>query len=168
MILIAIAPLVHLDVNDPYFPSDIGAQLQHTVPEDNFTTLKNLPTLTLDNLATINDDANCTVDDFGSCQLYLTSKDNVTTFPAWFNGVTPDSEGATNGAISCAVIVNDHGDDIVDAYYFFFYAFNQGLIVGDRYAGNHVGDWEVRTIVITHHQVRCAYTKLAHHDTFQQ
>lgn len=137
------APLVHLAVNEPYFPSDIGAQVQNTFPENNFTKLQNIPNLDLNNLATINSDGNCTVDDYSACLLFLTSKEDPSKDPDWLHGVLPDAEGATNGAISCAVIVNDHGDNIVDAYYFFFYAFNLGLLIGDRRADNHVGDWEV-------------------------
>ena len=109
----------------------------------NFTPVAEPPNTDLGNLASLNQAGNCSVDDFDACSLYLTSKSNVSSNPAWFFGPNIDSEGATNGAISCAVIVNDHGQGIVDAFYMYFYAFNLGLLIGDRVAGNHVGDWEV-------------------------
>ncbi|KAI2623760.1 hypothetical protein GGS21DRAFT_541340 [Xylaria nigripes] len=40
------------------------------------------------------------------------------------------------------LILVDKGSDVVDAFWFFFYAYNLGqTVLGTRY-GNHVGDWE--------------------------
>ncbi|KAL8667186.1 MAG: hypothetical protein Q9202_000758 [Teloschistes flavicans] len=128
-------PKVWLQSQDPYFPSDIGAQLAHTKPEVNFNVVNGAPNpLTLDNLASLNG--------LGGSNVYLTSVDDVTKSPAWLQGVRPDSNGKTNGARSCAVIVNDHGSGNVDAYYMYFYAFNQGNTVFGQEIGDHVGDWE--------------------------
>ncbi len=41
-------------------------------------------------------------------------------------GVKPDANGKTNGAISCAIIVTDHGNGLVDAFYMYFYGYNFG------------------------------------------
>lgn len=130
-----LAPKVWLQSQDPYYPSDIGAQLAHTKPKINFVEVAGAPNpLTLDNLASLNA--------LGGQSVYLTSVDDVTKNPAWLNGVKPDTSGKTNGATSCAVIVNDHGAGNVDAYYMYFYAFDVGNTVLGQEVGNHVGDWE--------------------------
>lgn len=129
------APIVYLYSGDPYRPSDIGAQLTNTQPELNFTPITNGPSpLTLDNLNDLND--------LGGDNVYLTSKTDVTTNPAYLYGVAPDASGKTNGAVSCAIVVNDHGSGNVDAFYFYFYAFNFGGVYVGLTIGDHVGDWE--------------------------
>ncbi|KAL8873615.1 MAG: hypothetical protein Q9174_000940 [Haloplaca sp. 1 TL-2023] len=129
------APKVWLQSQDPYFPSDIGAQLANTKPQVNFATVTAAPSpLTLNNLASLNA--------LGGANVYLTSVDDVTKNPAWLKGVKPDGNGKTNGATSCVVIVNDRGSGNVDAYYMYFYAFNQGNTVLGQEIGAHVGDWE--------------------------
>jgi hypothetical protein len=116
-------------------PSDIGAQLVHTRPEVNFAAVEGAPSpLTLDNLDSLNA--------LGGKNVFLTSLDDVTTNPAWLNGVKPDGAGKTNGAASTAVIVNDHGAGNIDAFYMYFYAYNGGPFVIDQEVGDHVGDWE--------------------------
>ncbi len=74
--------------------------------------------------------------------VYLTSKVDVTTEPKWLTGVVPDSTGRTNGAVSCAIIVNDHGAGLVDVFYMYFYAYNRGNVVFFHELGDHIGDWE--------------------------
>jgi hypothetical protein len=97
--------------------------------------------LTLSNLNKINAYSGCT--NFSVCPLYLTSKENVTANPTWLYGVLPDATThETVGAKSCAVIVYDHGDEVVDAFYMYFYAFNFGPTVLGQVLGSHVGDWE--------------------------
>lgn len=78
----------------------------------------------------------------GNTSVYLTSKVNIETNPAWLYGVAPDSTGETDGAVSCAIIVNDHGNGNVDAFYMYFYAFNYGGEYFGFIIGDHVGDWE--------------------------
>ena len=106
------APLVYLYSGDPYRPADIGSQLTNIQPEVNFTLLANAPSpLSLDNLNGLNDLPPAT----GS-NVYLTSKVDITSDPSWLHGHTPDSSGSTGPAISCAIIVNDHGNGAVDAF----------------------------------------------------
>lgn len=90
--------------------------------------------MTLNNLDSLNS--------LGGSGVYLTSLDDITQNPAWLNGVAPDGSGKTNGAQSCAVIVNDHGTSTVDAFYMYFYAYNEGNTVLGQEFGDHVGDWE--------------------------
>lgn len=113
---------MYLHSQDPYRPSDLAAQLANTNPELNYTPITNGPSpLTLNNLDQLNA--------LGGTSVYLTSKVDITTNPAWLKGVTPDSTGKTNGAVSAAIIVNDHGSGNVDAFYMYFYAYNWGGVV---------------------------------------
>lgn len=131
------APLVWLDIGEGYFPSDIYAQVENTDPNINFTTISGAPTpLTLDNLDVLNGFGN------NGRNVFLTSRIDVTTDPIWLDGIVPDSHGKTKGAVSCAIIVNDHGSGRVDAFYMYFYAYNLGNTVLFRELGNHIGDWE--------------------------
>jgi hypothetical protein len=131
------APLVWLDKGEPYFPSDMMAQVANTYPNINFTSIEDAPSpLSLHNLHILN-----TFGKNGS-NVYLTSKLDVTTAPKWLNGVVPDSNGKTNNAVSAAIIVNDHGSGAVDAFYMYFYAYNLGNTVFFRELGDHIGDWE--------------------------
>lgn len=123
------APIVFIHSEDPYKPSDIATQLVNTKPEVDFEVVGDQP-LTLDNLSSLNN--------LGGKDVYLTSNVKATQNPDYFLGVLPDSDGRTDGAVSCAIIVNDHGDSTVDAFYFYFYAFDHGALN----IGNHVGDWE--------------------------
>jgi len=104
----------------------------HTKPEVNFTVVNGYPTpLTLDNLDALNNE--------GGKGVYLTSDDDVTTHPAWLNGVKPDSSGNTLGAKSLAVIVNDRGNGEVDAFYMYFYPYNWGGVLLGQNVDDHVG-----------------------------
>lgn len=87
--------------------------------------------LTLDNLDALNSE--------GGTSVYLTSDDDVTTHPAWLNGVKPDSTGKTDGATSLAVIVNDRGNGEVDAFYMYFYTYNWGGVLLEQNVDDHVG-----------------------------
>lgn len=138
------APLVYIDQNEQYFPSDLQTQLDNTYATINHTNIRNGPSpLLLSNLDQLNSIGNCTVEQLDSCSIYLTSKDDVTANPQWLYGVSPDlTNHETKGAKSCVVIINDHGDGLIDAFYMYFYAFNLGNTVSGQTLGDHVGDWE--------------------------
>ncbi|KAI1262737.1 vacuolar sorting-associated protein [Xylariaceae sp. FL1019] len=78
----------------------------------------------------------------------------------------PDDEGYSKAPAT--LIMVDKGSGIVDAFWFFFYAYNLGqTVLGTRY-GNHVGDWEhamvrfesgtPRTVYFSEHEGGQAYT----------
>ncbi|KAG4027118.1 hypothetical protein MFRU_033g00880 [Monilinia fructicola] len=131
------APLVWLDEAEMYFPSDMYAQILNTKPYVNLSLIPDdtLPSpLNLENLDILNN--------WGP-NVFLTSNVDVTTSPAYLTGVVPSSAtGRTQNAISCAVILSDHGDGLMDAYYMYFYAYNQGNTVLGQELGDHIGDWE--------------------------
>ncbi|KAF4553183.1 Vps62-like protein 1 [Elsinoe fawcettii] len=129
------APVVRLYSADPYRPSDIGNTLPNTAPEVNFSPVANVANpLTLDNLDSLNGQ--------GGADVYLTSKQDVTTNPAWLNGVVPDGSGSTGSATTSTVVVVDKGNGVVDAFYLYFFANNWGGTILNFNVGNHVGDWE--------------------------
>ena len=102
-------------------PSDIGGQLSHVVPEVNGALDSSAPSpLTLDNLNALNGQGN------GGVNVYLTSEEGIEALPAWFHGVTPSPSHQTVGATSCTIITVDKGNGGLDAFYFYFYAYNQG------------------------------------------
>ncbi len=131
------APLVWLDKNENYLPSDMYNQVANTQPNINRSSIKNLPfPLTLENLHSLNDYGN------DGMNVYLTSIADVTEGPKWLEGVAPDSHGKTRNAISAAIITNDKGNGRVDAFYMYFYAYNLGNTVLFHELGDHIGDWE--------------------------
>ncbi|KAB8077179.1 hypothetical protein BDV29DRAFT_68643 [Aspergillus leporis] len=131
----ASAPLLWLHSEEVYNPSDIEEQLAHTTPLVDWKLVKGAPSpVTLNNLDQLNGHGNTSV--------YLSSQEGIDHLPSWFEGVKPDQEGRTNGAVSSALILRDHGKGILDAYYFYFYAYNQGNTVLGMEFGDHVGDWE--------------------------
>jgi hypothetical protein len=89
--------------------------LQNTEPRVDFKPITGAPSpLTLDNLDRLNA--------LGGTKVHLTSKVDITKSPAYLKGVSPDSSGRTNGAVTAAIVVNDKGGGEVDAFYFYFYA----------------------------------------------
>lgn len=135
------APIVYLHSTDPYRPADIGGQLQHTVPMVNRTAIPNAPSpLSLNNLDALNL--------LGNNSIYLTATDyiNANDNPAWTKGTIPSPSGETEGATSCAIIINQHNDTDTDVFYMYFYAFNYGGTALGINLGNHVGDWEYNMI----------------------
>ncbi|KAK4609399.1 Putative vacuolar protein sorting-associated protein TDA6 [Fulvia fulva] len=141
--VVKFAPIAYLHTEEKYNPSDISTQLFNTHPAINRTTTTAGPNpLTLDNLNNLNTIANSGSP--GGEDIFLTSNADPTTDPRpeYLYGVLPDAQGKTNGATSSAVITVQKGGGILDAFYFYFYAFDFGGVYFGLNVGNHVGDWE--------------------------
>lgn len=145
-----VAPLVWLHSEDPFRPSDLGKHLEHTVPMISDKLVEKPLRIDLDNLDQLNR--------FGGKKVALTSKDDVTKLPEWLYGEKPDADGKLHNATAAVVIVVERSPEDVDAFYFYFYSFDQGgnttqvkepirsFFNGTQNGlnmGNHVGDWYV-------------------------
>ncbi|RKF56435.1 putative vacuolar protein sorting-associated protein TDA6 [Golovinomyces cichoracearum] len=130
------APVVFLDKEEKFFPSDIAKHIENTAPFITLNAVDPPPAVTVDNLETLN-----TLGNQGD-DIFLTSKELVKDNPAFLAGTKPDDTGATVGATSCVTIVSDHGDGTVDAFYMYFFSYNQGTTILFHELGDHVGDWE--------------------------
>lgn len=129
------APLVWLSNSERYMPSDIASQVANTIPKINGAPVAQAPSpLTLNNLDQLNAQ--------GGKDIWLTSREGIPAYPKWFNGVTPDGNRKTNGATTAAIVTVDKGNGNLDAFYFYFFAFNRGNTVLGQEFGSHVGDWE--------------------------
>lgn len=129
------APLLWLSEFERYMPSDIASQVLHTMPRVNHVPVANTPSpLTLDNLDQLNA--------LGGKDVSLASRKGIAAYPEWYNGVAPDDNRKTNKIISSAIVTVDKANGILDAFYFYFHAFNEGNIVEGWEFGSHVGDWE--------------------------
>jgi hypothetical protein len=81
----------------------------------------------------------------GGQDVYLTSNEGIQALPSWFQGTKPSSSGSTGSTIASVIVTVAKPNDIVDAFYFSFYAYNQGnwvLGLPSLEFGDHVGDWE--------------------------
>jgi hypothetical protein len=131
--------LVFLDRSDQYLPSDLATHVLNTHPAVNFTEVKidSVDAISLQNLHLLND--------FGgeNHETYLTSTEPLVELPKYLQGTKPDPKTLqTKGAMSCVIIVvgKDEGR-IIDAFYMYFYTFNQGPSVVTHEVGDHLGDW---------------------------
>ena len=131
------------------------AHIRHTTPALNQIPISHVPALSLGNLAVLNEFSGSSPP---GGDVSLTSKDDVTTLPAWLMGETPDPSGKTLTAVPCVVIVVEQTPRQVDAFYFYFYSYDRGpnltqvveplnRLVEDTengmHFGDHVGDWSV-------------------------
>jgi hypothetical protein len=130
-----VAPLVYLSSKEKYNPSDISAQIANTRPQIRRADVTvAFGPLSVDNLDQLNK--------LGSKEgkdVYLTSTVDVTTNPAWLNGVTPDAEGRTKDATTSCVILTDKGNGTVDVFYMYFFAYNWGGVVINNQLGIALG-----------------------------
>ncbi|KIW18849.1 hypothetical protein PV08_03138 [Exophiala spinifera] len=142
------APIIWLHSEDTFMPSDIRNHVLHTTPYISFKPVPDSPALDLNNLSSLNQ---------LSKDMFLTAVENVTSMPDWLLGETPDTKGALHNSTACAVVVVEKSDSVTDAFYFYFYSFDEGADItqvvpplnkilpdakpGDHF-GNHVGDWE--------------------------
>ncbi|KAF2445806.1 hypothetical protein P171DRAFT_386640 [Karstenula rhodostoma CBS 690.94] len=140
------APIVHLFSSDAYRPASPAATLTNTHPQiaRQDVSVPASP-LTLNNLDQLN-----TVGAKDGQDVYLASTADVTTHPAWLNGIQTDADGGTGDEKTSAVIVVDKGNGVVDAFYMYFWAFNWGGVVLGNQLGDHVGDWEHNLVRFEH------------------
>ncbi|EEH07572.1 conserved hypothetical protein [Histoplasma capsulatum G186AR] len=129
-------PIIYLHSEDQYMPSAFATLLENSKPTVNYTPVADVPSpLTLDNLDSLNS--------LGGKDVFLTTNEGIRALPEWFSGTRPDKAGKTVDAVSSIIVVRDHGDGkMVDAFYFYYYGYNQGNTVIGIQFGNHVGDWE--------------------------
>lgn len=84
--------------------------------------------LSLDNLDQLNA--------LGGKSVYLTSTTDITTGPKWLEGLAPDAQGVIRDAVTSVIVVVEKQDQgVVDAFYFYFYAFNWGGVVLGKQLG---------------------------------
>jgi len=113
----------------------MATHVKNTHATVNFTAVKGAPDpLSLDNLSLLNE--------LGGDSVYLTSTENVIKFPKFVKGTKPDLNTLqTKDAVSCVIICVDKGKGILDAFYMYFYTFNEGPTGLGHRVGNHLGDW---------------------------
>jgi len=96
------------------------------------------PLLSLENLDQLNN-----MGSKGGDDVFLTSTADITTKPQWLEGVKPNEEGRIGrgdgggDGKTAVVIVVDKGGGVVDAFWFYFWAFNFGGLVLER----ELGEW---------------------------
>jgi hypothetical protein len=129
----SLATLVFLDKSDNFYPSDLGIHVTNTHPTVNFVTVDAAP-LGLANLDILNDIA--------TQEAYLTSTETLAEIPRYLHGQAPNKKTLqTEKAVGSVIIVVEKGNGTVDAFYMYFYSFNQGPTVYGHDIGNHLGDW---------------------------
>ncbi|KAH3900905.1 uncharacterized protein SCDLUD_002365 [Saccharomycodes ludwigii] len=163
--VIKYAPIVHLYSEEKYLPCDVKTFVErfklvyYSKSDNDVNTKVVLHDYGLDikkdlktnyklfstvgkNTTTLNIPSNeifMEIDDF----------DADVTYPRFLLGNKPDSKGYIKNA-PANLIVRKHtsnnstdADEIIDAYWFFFYGFNLGaFVMGQGPWGNHIGDWE--------------------------
>lgn len=143
------APVVHLYSEERYLPGDINEYVTHFVLTDESEAC-NLTTQPFHNLSHLTQTMRSLIEvrpDYGLDQspLFLSMVDDFSGDPDWVTGRTniPNiATGLIENAPAVLIVVNK-GHGIVDAFWFFFYAFNLGpFVMGAGPYGNHIGDWE--------------------------
>lgn len=111
--------------------------------------IPDLPSLDLDNLDVLNESGD---------RVTLSATDDPLTSPPWLLGVAPDSMGQIHNATPCVVVLVEKNEVELDAFYFYFYSFNEGpnithlleplnhlfnnsVVATGIHFGDHVGDW---------------------------
>jgi hypothetical protein len=116
--------------------------------------------LTLDNLDDLNK-----FGDQGQ-DIFLTSHDDPSTYPAWLHGHRPSEDGTSESVVPIVlvdkIIQDDAGNDvqITDMFSFFFYNFNAGpRLPSDpsKFFGDHVGDLEYTLIRFENGEPKLVY-----------
>ena len=108
------APLSYLHSSEEYWPSDIAAHLPKVVPQVNFEPVGEAPTL--QTLSTLSND------------VYLTAVDNILSHDTeFFKSTVGKPTDGLSGAPATIVVVEKPGG-ITDAFYFYFFSWNYGLV----------------------------------------
>lgn len=106
------APLSHLHSSEAYWPSDVAAHLPKLIPQVNFKPVGGTPTLE-------------TLSALGN-NVYLTSVlDILTHDDPYFTSDVGKPVNEASAAPATIIVVNKPGG-IVDAFYFYFYSWNEG------------------------------------------
>jgi hypothetical protein len=102
--------------------------------------------LTLSNL----DELNKTPNTGNGKNVSLTSNAGIRALPTFLDGVHPANDGSLSpGTIATAVVTVEKANNTLDAFFFFFYAYNRGDWIFELpilELGDHVGDWEHVTV----------------------
>lgn len=135
------APVVHLYAEERYLPYSIEEYVKrfYVSASTGKNITQRLP-LSLADLHSIQKTSGFSPDD-----IYLTALSDFDSDPEWITGVknVPDIGTGLLRDAPAVLIVVDKGEDIIDAFWFYFYSFNLGpFVMGGGPYGNHVGDWE--------------------------
>lgn len=128
-----------MSATETYFPSDLSIHLANSNPvTGSGSPITVSSPLSLDNLNSLN--ANN-----GGSDVYLTSNTGIRSLPTWFRGTRPAADATIGGTRASVIVTVEKPDNTLDAFYFYFYTYNQGNWVLDQPVlefGDHVGDWE--------------------------
>lgn len=138
-----------MDPQEQFFPTDISTFLANVRPTLNGANVGGAPNpLTLQNLDDLTNSAK---------DIYLATNDDFSKTPQWIKGTIPGPDGRAGGTVSSAIVVHDRGGGQVDAFYFYFFAYNRGNTVLSQELGSHVGDWEHTMVRFQNGQPKTAW-----------
>lgn len=156
--VIEYAPYVFLHEEERYWPSDAAEHLFHSslrLGADQHELPWNLSLATIGRLNDVSGGSS-------GHDVFLTSNDDPESRPEWIlsrrnrPGYNTTAETDYSRAPTVLICVPKR-DDILDAFFFFFYSFNEGnTVFGTRY-GNHVGDWEHTMVRFQHGKPQALY-----------
>jgi len=106
------APLSYLHSSEQYWPSDIAAHLPKVIPQVDFKPVGGTPTL--QTLSTLGNN------------VYLTGVDDVLAHDTEFFKSTVGKPTDGLSAAPATVVVVEKPGGITDAFYFYFYSWNNG------------------------------------------
>ncbi|CCF59409.1 hypothetical protein KAFR_0G03760 [Kazachstania africana CBS 2517] len=161
------APIVHLSDDELYFPQDIETYIENfkVTDESNNTILEDLTLQQLENTFTFRND-DLSLSNVHSSKTFLTSKTDFTQNPDYMFGSLYEykNTGEIRKSAPSVLIVVDKGNGWVDAFWFFFYAFNNGpTVLGNGPWGSHLGDWEHCVVRFFNGQPKAIY--MSQHST---
>jgi hypothetical protein len=142
------APVVHLWSEERYLPYSIEKYVQHfTLNDTDGNNLVKGQRLRIQDLQDFV--ANATGIQGPSrpqqTDLFLTALDEFARDPEWVRGNhnLPEIESGHIRDAPAVLICVDKGDGAIDAFWFYFYSYNEGpYVMGGGPYGNHLGDWE--------------------------